>query len=80
MLHDPVTGEINTNPKQQPHQKKEKENVKTSTNATKKKEISKQDKFLELRPLNKFHSKLLGPSARRLSVSPPQSIEYLIIA
>jgi hypothetical protein len=70
MLQDPVTGEINTNPKQHPHQKKEKEKIKTSTNAMKNK-ISKQDKFLDLRPLNKFHSKLLGSSARRLSVSPP---------
>lgn len=63
MLQDPVTGETNTNPKQ-PKKTKEKINATTPT----KKKISKQDKYLDLRPLSKFHSKLLG-SARRLSVS-----------
>jgi hypothetical protein len=70
MLRDPVTREINVNPKNQP--KKEKETVKTS-NAIEKK-ISKQDKFSDLRPLNKFCSKLLG-SGRRLTVSP--SVLYM---
>ena len=65
MLRDPVTGEINVNPKKQP--KKEKETVKTSSAIEKK--ISKQDKFSDLRPLNKFRSKLLG-SGRRLTVPP----------
>lgn len=63
MLLDPVTGETNTNPKKQPNKKS-----KVDDEAVTKK-ISKQDKYLEFRPLKKFHSKLLG-STRRLSVFP----------
>ena len=64
MLQDPVTGEINTNPKRSRQSKKDRE-IATGT----KDRIAKQDKYLDLRPLNKFHSKLLG-STSRLSVSP----------
>lgn len=67
MLQDPVTGEIHTNSKRsrQSRQAKRDKEIATGMKAG----IAKQDKYLDLRPLNKFHSKLLD-SASRLSVSP----------
>jgi hypothetical protein len=59
MVLDPVTGITNTNPKQ----------PKSKTKPTKK--VSRPDKFLDLRPLDRFESKLIAKD--RLSVFPPTS-------
>lgn len=59
MVLDPVTGITNTNPKQ----------PKSKTKPTKK--VSRPDKFLDLRPLGRFESKLIAKD--RLSVFPPTS-------
>jgi len=67
MLQDPVMGEINTNPKRPRQSRQSKRDKEIATGI--KDRIAKQDKYLDLRPLNEFHSKLLG-SASRLSVSP----------
>jgi hypothetical protein len=53
MVHDPVTGEVNVNPKQ----------GKSKQKSTK---LSRPDKFRDFRPLDQFESKLLGRN--RLSV------------
>jgi hypothetical protein len=71
MLRDPVTGDINSNPKQtkQSRQSKQVKKSREKDSGTTGK-IAKQDKYSDLRPLNKFHSKLLG-STSRLSVLSP---------
>ena len=57
MVKDPVTGTINSNPKQQ-----------TKLAAQKKAgKVSKPNTFLDLRPLDNFESKFI-PGKRRLSV------------
>ena len=56
MVRDPVTGEFNVNPKK-PKSRKRKAGSK----------ISRPNTFVELRPLDKFESKLIGKT--RLSVT-----------
>jgi hypothetical protein len=59
MVLDPITGITNTNPKQS----------KSKNKPTKK--VSRPDKFLDLRPLDRFESKLIAKG--RLSVFPPDT-------
>ena len=57
MVKDPVTGTINSNPKQQTKQAAQKKAGK----------VSKPNTFLDLRPLDNFESKYI-PGKGRLSV------------
>jgi hypothetical protein len=60
MVQDPVTGTFNSNPKQPPKQAEKKAG-----------KVSQPNMLIDLRPLDKFESKLIGE--KRLSVWTPIS-------